>query len=132
MRGDGFLLQRALSNLVLNAMDATEEGGTIEIATELTPDGEIRIAVRDDGCGIPAAARERIFHPYFTTKESGTGLGLFVCRKIIEQTARGRIELTGSGPEGTTFTVSLPSAEPISEPAWRPAAPVETGTVAVP
>jgi signal transduction histidine kinase len=97
-------------------MDATEEGGTIEIATELTPHGEIRIDVRDDGCGISAAARERIFQPYFTTKESGTGLGLFVCRKIVEQTSHGRIELAESSSQGTMFAVYLPAVEVVGEP----------------
>jgi signal transduction histidine kinase len=105
-------LVQVFLNLILNAFDATEEGGTIEITTELTPAGQIRIDVRDDGCGIPPAARSRIFHPYFTTKDNGTGLGLFVCRRIIEQTARGRIELSESSPESTTFTVLLPAAEP--------------------
>jgi two-component system, NtrC family, sensor kinase len=102
-------LVQVFLNLVLNALDATEEGGTIEITTDWDPAGELRVAVRDDGCGIGPAARARIFQPYFTTKDSGTGLGLFVCRKIIEQTARGRIELTASSPESTTFTVYLPA-----------------------
>ncbi|HUG92426.1 MAG TPA: ATP-binding protein, partial [Planctomycetaceae bacterium] len=125
-------LVQVFLNLILNAMDATEEGGTIEIATGLTPAGEIAIAVRDDGCGIPAAARERIFHPYFTTKESGTGLGLFVCRKIIEQTARGRIELAESGADGTSFTVYLPPAEPFAESERESSVPRELAPAASP
>jgi signal transduction histidine kinase len=93
-------------NLVLNAMDATEEGGTIEIMTQLSG-GWIRVIVRDNGHGIDPGNRGRVFQPYFTTKETGTGLGLFVCRNIIEQTASGRIELTETSSSGTTFTVFL-------------------------
>lgn len=93
-------------NLILNAMDATEDGGTVEISTSLK-DGWIEIAVRDDGHGISPSDRKRIFQPYFTTKETGTGLGLFVCHKILEQSGEGRIELADSSPEGTTFTVFL-------------------------
>jgi signal transduction histidine kinase len=93
-------------NLILNALDATEEGGTIEIATSLES-GWIRVSVADDGHGIAATARDRIFQPYFTTKPTGTGLGLFVCRNLLERTGDGAIELTDTSPKGTTFTVSL-------------------------
>ncbi|MEX0715106.1 MAG: ATP-binding protein [Planctomycetaceae bacterium] len=102
-------------NLVLNALDATAEGGEIEIATAFEA-GRIHVAIRDDGHGIAAADRERIFQPYFTTKPTGTGLGLFVCRRIVEQ-AGGGIELTETSPRGTTFEVEIPSIEaPVSEP----------------
>jgi two-component system, NtrC family, sensor kinase len=97
-------LVQVFLNLVLNSLDATEEGGTIELTTELK-DGWIRVAVRDDGVGIPERDQAAIFEPYFTTKETGTGLGLFVCRNILEETGEGRIELTHTSPEGTTFTV---------------------------
>lgn len=93
-------------NLILNALDATEEGGQIEIATSLEA-GWIHVSVADDGHGIAPADRDRVFQPYFTTKPTGTGLGLFVCRNLLERTGEGRIELTTSSPKGTTFTVSL-------------------------
>lgn len=93
-------------NLILNALDATEEGGTIEIATSLES-GWIRVAVADDGHGIKPVDRDRVFQPYFTTKPTGTGLGLFVCRNLLERTGEGRIELSESSSDGTTFTVSL-------------------------
>jgi signal transduction histidine kinase len=86
-------------------MDATEEGGTIEIRTALES-GELRIDIRDDGHGIDPLHRDRIFQPYFTTKDTGTGLGLFVCRNIIEQND-GRIVLSETSTKGTTFTVRL-------------------------
>ena len=102
-------LVQVFLNLILNAMDATEEGGTIEIKTTCEA-GLLRIDVRDDGHGIAVESRERIFQPYFTTKETGTGLGLFVCRSIMEQNG-GRIELTDTTSCGTTFTVWLPTTD---------------------
>lgn len=97
-------LVQVFLNLVLNAMDATEEGDKIEIRTSL--DGDfIRVDVQDTGCGISIEDQARVFLPYFTTKATGTGLGLFVCRQIIQAACRGRIELVKSSPAGTTFAV---------------------------
>lgn len=95
-------------NLILNALDATQEGGTIHIAARPAPPG-IEIIVKDDGHGIRAADQPRLFQAYFTTKETGTGLGLFVCRNIVESMS-GRIELVESSPTGTTFRVRFPAA----------------------
>jgi signal transduction histidine kinase len=110
-------LVQVFLNLVLNAMDATDEGGTIEIETGYGDD-RIRVAIKDNGHGISPDARSRIFQPYYTTKEFGTGLGLLVCRNIMEQTIGGTIELTESSPSGTTFTVHL-NAAPVSGPAVK-------------
>ncbi|MBS0262765.1 MAG: two-component sensor histidine kinase [Planctomycetes bacterium] len=99
-------LVQVFLNLILNAMDATEEGGTIELSTSLVA-GWIQVSIRDNGHGISHENQVRIFRPYFTTKETGTGLGLFVCRHIIEESGSGRIELTDTSPAGTTFTVFL-------------------------
>jgi len=99
-------LVQVFLNLILNAMDATPEGGTIEIATSLES-GWIRIAVRDTGHGILEENRQSIFEPYYTTKSTGTGLGLFVCRQLLEREANGRIDLTETGPGGTTFSVMV-------------------------
>lgn len=96
-------LVQVFLNLILNAMDATEEGGTIEILTCREGDW-LRIDFRDDGHGIPEKMQNRIFQPYVTTKETGTGLGLFVSQNIIEQNG-GRIELSETSTNGTTFTV---------------------------
>ena len=86
-------------------MDATPEGGTIEISTSLDS-GRIRIAFQDTGHGIREEDLDQIFQPYFTTKKTGTGLGLFVCRQVIERSS-GTIELTSSGEDGTTFSVLI-------------------------
>ena len=99
-------LVQVVLNLVLNALDATEEGGTIELKSMILRGG-LRIEVRDNGHGISAAHQQRIFQPYFTTKETGTGLGLFVCRHIVEKALHGRLELTESSPAGTCFTLIL-------------------------
>jgi two-component system NtrC family sensor kinase len=101
-------LVQVILNLVLNAMDATPEGGEIELRTSLI-DGWLRIEIRDTGGGIAAEHLDRVFQPYFTTKETGTGLGLFVCRNIVQQEFGGRLELTQTSPAGTTFTVWLTS-----------------------
>jgi two-component system, NtrC family, sensor kinase len=118
-------LVQVFLNLVLNAMDATEEGGTIEISTSFE-DGWIRVAVRDEGHGIPERDREAIFQPYYTTKPTGTGLGLFVCRNLLEQTGHGRIELTESSPQGTTFIVYLTCETVRNHPDVPAPVPAET------
>ena len=99
-------LVQVFLNLILNAMDATPEGGTIEISTSLES-GWIRIDIRDTGHGIPEHARDSIFEPYYTTKSTGTGLGLFVCRQLLERESNGRIDLSRTGPDGTTFSVMV-------------------------
>lgn len=102
-------LVQVVLNLVLNAMDATEEGQTIELRTTLLPDRPtIRIEVRDNGHGILEQHQPLVFQPYFTTKETGTGLGLFVCRYMVEQTLGGQLQLISSSPQGTVFAVDLP------------------------
>lgn len=101
-------LVQVFLNLILNAMDATPEGETIEIVTSLES-GWVRIAVHDTGLGISPEHQAMIFDPYFTTKDTGTGLGLFVCRQILERRSGGRIELTESGPTGTTISVLVTS-----------------------
>jgi signal transduction histidine kinase len=95
-------------NLILNALDATEEGGTIQISTR-REDGRLKVTVEDDGCGIGDIDQEKLFEPYFTTKPTGTGLGLFVSRNVLRESG-GRIDLTSSSANGTTFTVTLPLA----------------------
>jgi two-component system NtrC family sensor kinase len=99
-------LVQVFLNLILNAMDATPEGGTIEISTSLES-GWISIAIRDTGHGIREENRSSIFEPYYTTKSTGTGLGLFVCRQLLERESNGRIELTDTGSAGTTFSVMV-------------------------
>ena len=102
-------LVQVFLNLILNAMDATAEGGTIEISTQRET-GRLRVSIRDNGHGIAEADRARLFQPYFTTKETGTGLGLFVCKLILER-GEGRVELSNTSSNGTTFSVLLPLSD---------------------
>ena len=105
------LLQVVL-NLVKNAfdaMDAENEPGTLTLRT--TVDGEmVRVEVADTGCGIPADKLDKIFMPFFSTKEvgQGTGLGLSVSSGIVESMG-GTIEVESQAGEGTTFTLKLPT-----------------------
>ncbi len=129
-------LVQVLLNLILNALDATEEGGEIELRT-LIQQGVLRIEVRDDGHGIPLIHQERIFQPYFTTKETGTGLGLFVCRNIVEQQLHGRMELTASSESGTHFSILLAQDQfrnhpDVLPPAGEPVREVESLEAATP
>jgi signal transduction histidine kinase len=102
-------LVQVFLNLVLNAVDATAKGGRIELRAEGAGDGVV-VTVRDDGAGIGPEHAGRVFQPYFTTKKNGTGLGLFVSRKLIAEHG-GRVEFESRPGEGTTFRVSLPAAE---------------------
>jgi two-component system, NtrC family, sensor kinase len=98
-------LVQAVLNLLLNALDATDKGGHIEIRAECGT-GEVRIEVRDDGDGVTAAAAQKLFQPYFTTKPNGTGLGLFVTRKLVAE--HGGQVTCESEPGTTVFRIGLP------------------------
>jgi len=104
-------LVQVVLNLVLNALDATEEGVSITVSTKQKqgPDGQrlIAIHIADEGSGIPPESQDQIFQPYFTTKATGTGLGLFVCRQLAEQELGGSIELVSSDNTGTEFCLTI-------------------------
>jgi len=98
-------------NLLLNAADATPPGGTVTVATRmLLARDEVRLEVRDTGPGVPAELRERIFEPFFTTKGAGrgTGLGLAVCRSIVERHG-GRIWVEPNPAGGSRFIAAFPT-----------------------
>ncbi len=105
-------LEHALWNLVINARHAMEERGRIAVNVVRTAT-EVLIEVADNGSGIPAHVRERIFDPYFTTKPlgKGTGLGLAAVDQFV-RTAGGRVELESVVGEGTTFRLRFAAAEP--------------------
>lgn len=98
-------LLQVFLNLILNALDATEEGGTILIIAKRCGEG-VCVTVKDDGHGIPEAKKEQLFEPYFTTKPTGTGLGLFVSRHVLKS-MNGSITLVESSPAGSSFRVEL-------------------------
>jgi signal transduction histidine kinase len=102
-------IHRCLLNLLTNAIDAVDEtGGEIRIETRTQGEGEILITVGDNGGGIPADILQRIFDIFFSTKGSqGTGLGLAVTKKIIEE-HQGRIEVQSDQDHGTQLSITLP------------------------
>lgn len=107
-------VEQLVLNLALNARDAMADGGTLEIATSCAARGGrelVEIVVRDTGVGMSEAVRARIFEPSFTTKPSGTGLGLATVASIVRQ-ARGRVEVESAVGAGTTFRIELPAVRP--------------------
>ncbi len=104
--GDREQLKQAFLNLVLNALQAMPEGGTLKILAAAA-EAEVRILFADSGQGIPAESLDRIFNPFFTTRSEGTGLGLAITHRII-QGHGGRIEVESRPGEGTVFTLHLP------------------------
>lgn len=111
-------LVQVFLNLVLNAIDATDKDGKIALSVDRKGNG-VEVAVRDNGHGIAPADAPRLFQPYFTTKKNGTGLGLFVTRKLVQDHG-GTVTFDSSPGEGTTFRVWLPlTADPTPfAPVW--------------
>ena len=106
---DRVQLEQALLNLVLNAIDAVDAEGRVEISADASSSEVLRIEVSDDGPGVDAAVIDRIFNPFFTTKDSGTGLGLAIAHRIIEA-HNGRIIVHNRAKGGACFTIELPVA----------------------
>jgi len=108
-------IHRCLLNLLTNAIDALdEEEGEVKISTQKQGESEILITVDDNGAGIPEHIRQRIFDVFFSTKGSqGTGLGLAVTKKIIEEHG-GSIEVQSSEDQGTKFFIRLPIGKELS------------------
>jgi signal transduction histidine kinase len=128
---NGNQIQQVLLNLLINARQAMPQGGMIVV--KLTHDAEantVELSVRDTGCGMTPDVMRRIFDPYFSTKsgpdasgKGGTGLGLSMCRDIIEA-HHGRIRVDSTVGKGTAFTIKLPAV--------IPAAPIAPATIPMP
>jgi PAS domain S-box-containing protein len=99
-------LKQALLNLAKNALAAMPKGGSLALVVE-GDEQEVRITVADTGTGIPEEDLPKIFEPYFTTKDSGTGLGLTITFKIVKE-HQGEISVNSKVGEGSSFTISLP------------------------
>ncbi len=109
---DPDLIQQALINIALNAIQAMPEGGTFDVETRsIKPEGDkpgsVEVLCTDNGKGISQENLSRIFNPFFTTRQQGTGLGLSITQRIIEQHG-GEINVTSSPGKGTTFTITFP------------------------
>jgi two-component system sensor histidine kinase HydH len=105
-------LSQALLNLYLNAVQAMESGGSLQVAVS-GDDGQVRIDVTDSGPGIAPEMINTVFDPYYTSKGSGTGLGLAIVHKIVEA-HRGQIRVFSRPGRGTTFTLLLPKKQPFN------------------
>lgn len=106
IEGDPEQLKQVVLNLVINAIQATPKAGAVRVGAAL--EGEcLRVTVRDEGVGIPEADLPRIFEPFFTTKDDGTGLGLAVSARIVEQHG-GRLSAHPNEGRGMTFRLDLP------------------------
>jgi len=130
---DQHQLTQVFANLIINAFEALEGRGRIEISARLAysatdgallPDGHqpvptVVVDVADDGPGMPAEVAEKIFNPFFTTKAQGSGLGLAIVRKIIDA-HEGRIDMTTADGRGTKFRVTLPVEPHKAHQASRP------------
>jgi signal transduction histidine kinase len=99
-------LRDALSNLLLNALQATPHGGKVALSA-VSSNGDLLISVQDSGSGVPADLRERIWEPFFTTRQRGTGLGLAIVRKRVQEVG-GSASLESHNGRGALFQVRIP------------------------
>jgi signal transduction histidine kinase len=100
------MLEQALLNLAINAIEAMPQGGTLTLGASLSVSGWLTVQVADTGPGIPLAVQERIFEPFFTTRADGTGLGLSITYTLVEALG-GRLSFQ-TASEGTTFSIRIP------------------------
>jgi PAS domain S-box-containing protein len=112
-------LKQALLNLLKNAMAAMPNGGTLGIKAE-NDENELKLSISDTGIGIPDDQQTKIFEPYFTTKENGTGLGLTITFKIVKEHS-GDISVVSKPGKGSVFTIHLPvpQSEKKALPRWE-------------
>jgi signal transduction histidine kinase len=103
-------VKQIVLNLALNAIEASPAGAQVTLEVASAPHGQVAFEVRDHGAGIPADQLESIFHPFFTTKEQGTGLGLSLVHQMVVEHG-GDITVDSEVGKGTTFRVTLPGAE---------------------
>ncbi len=119
-------LEQVFLNMVLNAVDAMPDGGTLQISSRLAPDGRLVMVFSDTGRGIPVQHQERLFEPFFSTKEGGTGLGLAVSYSVVERHG-GEITVQSAIDVGTTFTIWLPALTGNGDESPRVAAAQQNG-----
>lgn len=110
IQADATMLHRAMENLILNAMDAMPAGGVLMLRTA-HKDGTVLVEVSDTGGGLTPEESERIFTPYYTTKQHGTGLGLAIVQAVVSDHG-GRISVESESGVGTSFHIELPSHPP--------------------
>jgi len=105
---DRFKIHQVLLNLIKNALEATEAGGSVNVIVQKNKSGDgIQIRVKDTGCGIPEENLKKIFLPYFTTKQKGSGIGLAQSKKIVSA-HKGSLVIDSTDINGTCITLQLP------------------------
>ncbi|MBI3815109.1 MAG: hypothetical protein HY279_11700, partial [Nitrospinae bacterium] len=107
VRIDAGMMKQVFINLIKNSIEAMSDGGDLTITT-VSLDGIVLIEFTDTGVGIPPDIQDKIFDPYFTTKESGSGLGLTLCSKVISDHG-GQMKVISRENEGTTIMITLPA-----------------------
>jgi signal transduction histidine kinase len=105
---DADLLRHALLNVVRNALDAMAGGGHLRVSVKRSGD-QCEISVSDTGPGIPDELRQRIFEPFYSTKESGSGIGLAMTTRVLQMHG-GSVDFESVSGQGTTFCLRLPVA----------------------
>ena len=118
IQADSTLLHRAIENLVLNAMDAMPGGGVLMLRTT-HENGDVHLEISDTGKGLTQEESERLFTPYYTTKQHGTGLGLAIAQSVVSDHG-GRISVESESGVGTSFHIDFPSKPP-ERPVYSPA-----------
>jgi signal transduction histidine kinase/CheY-like chemotaxis protein len=108
--GDPDELAQVFMNIVLNGVDAMPEGGTLHVSSRIAAGGQLAVDISDTGPGIPSKYLDCVFEPFFSSKEDGSGLGLFISHNIVERHG-GEVTVQSKEGEGTTFTVWLPAME---------------------
>ena len=109
VRAPSDAIRQAVLNVVVNAFDAVSERGRVEVRVD-AEGNDVRVEVSDSGDGVPDSIAPRLFEMHASTKDSGSGIGLFVARSAIES-AGGALDLIQTGSEGTVFEIRLPKAE---------------------
>jgi len=135
IEADPALLRRALENLVLNSLDAMPAGGTLTVRTSQN-NGTVRLEVSDTGSGLTPEEVERLFTPYYTTKQHGTGLGLAIVQSVVSDHG-GKISIESAPGAGATFRIDLPLRAPAqvksaAKSAGAAAAPESARTAQIP
>jgi signal transduction histidine kinase len=118
--GDRVQLQQVIMNLAMNGADAmssvSDRPRELQVGSKVNDEGSIEVTIRDSGTGIEEAIRHRIFDPLFTTKSAGMGMGLSICRRIIEAHG-GRLWASPGMPHGTEFRFTIPGSKQPPMPA---------------
>jgi two-component system, NtrC family, sensor kinase len=122
---DANQIQQVFMNILINALEATQERGKVKVVTRPGPDGEtVIVEILDNGCGIPSENLAKLFEPFFSTKDKGTGLGLSVSFGIV-QNHQGQIDVSSLPGSGTHFSITLPvqakeASPPLEDPKGDP------------